>query len=70
MKTALRQRYTVRAKPDGRWGVYDSHMADFCALSGAPIEWPVPAGAQHWLYLCRVAWGAELVDAPEGWNGR
>ncbi|MFI8830583.1 hypothetical protein ACIGPN_06095 [Streptomyces afghaniensis] len=81
MTTAVRryiQRYTVQRLPSGdRWGIYDRRMLGFCALPSTeakapallPLDWPSPEGAQVWLYLCRVAWGAELIAAPEGWNG-
>jgi len=61
-----------------RWGIYDRRMGAFCSLPAEwgpspallPLEWPDRQGAEVWLYLCRVAWGADLVPVPDGWNGR
>jgi len=79
MKTAqLIKRYQVRPLPSGqRWGVYDLRWGGFCTLPASDakspallaLEWPASEGAETWLYLCRVAWGSELIEAPDGWNG-
>ncbi|MGX1133230.1 hypothetical protein RKD49_005420 [Streptomyces glaucescens] len=71
-------RYAPAQLPSGSgWGIYDRGMQAFCALPLAetahpplvPLEWPDRMGAEVWLYLCRVAWGAALIEAPDGWNG-
>jgi hypothetical protein len=55
------------------WGVFDTVMGGWCSLAYGscllPLAWHSKEEAQVWLYLCRVAWGSGLVDAPEGWNG-
>jgi hypothetical protein len=70
----MNRRYVIRQTPDKRWGIRDRLMAGagFCALPDdqgdmVPLEWDEPAGAQGWLYLCRLAWAADLVPAPNGW---
>lgn len=80
MTTATRQfvqRYAVVRVPGStRWGVYDRQLKGFCALPATDakvpamvaLEWPERQGAETWLYLCRVTWGAGLIEAPDGWN--
>lgn len=69
------QRYKIRPL-SGRlhWGIFDQHMGAWCSLGIGPscflpLEWKSRCEAELWLYLCRVAWGGELVPAPDGWNG-
>lgn len=70
-----RRRYAV-GKLSGalHWGIYDQHLGAWCSLAEGtcqiPLEWHSRDEAELWLYLCRVAWGNGLVDAPEGWNRR
>jgi hypothetical protein len=70
MILGMNRRYVI-TRTLGGWGIRDQVMSGPCALPGAsvPLEWDKPAGAQGWLYLCRLAWGADLVKAPDGWRG-
>jgi hypothetical protein len=68
----MNRRYVIRQTPDKRWGIRDQLLSGPCALlddqgASVPLEWDEPAGAQGWLYLCRLAWAADLVPAPNGW---
>jgi hypothetical protein len=64
-------RYAVTRVPStGSWGILDRHMRAFCTLAGEALEWTAQAGAESWMYRCRVAWRSEFVPAPDGWNGR
>jgi hypothetical protein len=65
----MNRRYVIRRTPGG-WGIRDRVMRGMCALPGdtEPLEWDGPAGAEVWLYRCRVAWAAGLVTAPDGWR--
>lgn len=74
----MKRRYLVKALPGlTGWGIVDTYInGAYCALpAGAdsplpiPLEWPSKQRAEAWLYACRVAWSANLVPAPEGWNG-
>lgn len=68
------RRYVVRRLSGPlHWGIYDQHMGAWCSLAVGPgcfepLEWKSADEAVLWLYLCRVAWGAGLVKAPDGWN--
>jgi hypothetical protein len=72
--TGITQRYVVTTTPDQRmWGILDRHLYGYCTLPDGngnflPLEWQMREGAEAWLYKCRVAWGKDLVPAPEGWN--
>jgi hypothetical protein len=60
-----------RIRPALHWGIYDQHMGAWCSLAVGPgcfepLEWKTAQEASQWLYLCRVAWGSGLVDAPTG----
>lgn len=63
------KRYEVSQLPNERWVIQDHQLSEPCALPDAtPLEWSLRQGAEQWLYMCRVAWGRGLVQAPEGWN--
>lgn len=70
-KTLIPRYLVVRAA--SRWVIFDVLMKGVCALqhgtSLVPLEFQSREQGQTWLYLCRVAWGAELIEPPEGWNG-
>jgi hypothetical protein len=73
-------RYVVTQLPDrSAWAILDRFIGGYCTLPAEendegknllPLEWGAREGAEHWLYRCRVAWGKDLVPAPEGWNVR
>jgi hypothetical protein len=68
------RRYVVTQLPDqSAWAILDRYLYGYCTLpDGAgnllPLEWGMRQGAEAWLYKCRVAWGRDLVPAPEGWR--
>jgi hypothetical protein len=73
MIMGMNRRYVITRTPGG-WGIRDLVAPGLCTLQddrGAtvPLGWADPAGAEEWLYRCRVAWGAGLVTAPDGWRG-
>lgn len=71
---AMIKRYAVTRLPgDRRWVILDRRLSAPCALPDdqgqpVPLEWSAREAAEAWLYMCRVAWGRGLVQAPEGWN--
>jgi hypothetical protein len=78
----MTRRYVVTQAPGGtRWGIKDTRLDGFCTLPQSdtpkghapallPLEWNGRPAAEAWLYMCRVAWGAGYVPAPEGWDAR
>lgn len=68
------KRYVVTQLPDQtRWVILDRWMFGYCTLLDdlgnlLPLEWRAREGAESWLYRCRVAWGSDLVPAPDGWR--
>jgi hypothetical protein len=63
-------RYLITRIPGSvRWGIFDRTLMGFTSLAGQALTWETAQGAQAWLYCCRVAWRADLVPAPDGWQG-
>jgi hypothetical protein len=67
-------RYVITQLPDqSKWAILDRYLYGYCTLPDGegnllPLEWTLREGAEAWLYKCRVAWGRDLVPAPDGWN--
>lgn len=65
----MNRRYVIVQKPDQPvWGIFDQALGGLCSLAGKSLRWGSRAGAESWLYQCRVVWRSDLVDAPEGWS--
>jgi len=67
-------RYVITQLPNqSKWAILDRWLFGYCTLPDGegnllPLEWDLKEGAESWLYRCRVAWGRDLVPAPEGWR--
>lgn len=82
MDLIRKSRYEARLIPGTKkWGVWDGEYQSFCTLPDKPwdgskeeeapnllpLEWNRRAGAQAWIFRCRLAWGSGSVPAPRNW---
>lgn len=69
----MNRRYVIVQGPERQWAIIDQQMSALCSLpdeegNRVPMVWAQRHEAQAWLYMCRVAWGADLIEGPEGWQ--
>ncbi|MEV3852728.1 hypothetical protein AB0J38_00120 [Streptomyces sp. NPDC050095] len=74
-RKTLPARYQVLPLPGAvpvRYVIYDKELDGYCTLAQGddrlPLEWKSVAGAEAWLFQCRIAWLTKTVPAPWSWD--